>query len=370
VQLAVDQTCDSSVAMTVKVSVSDPNNLPVDIGNATSTVTPDDTGVRTTVTVTPTLAGPYHFVGRFEPNLGVAQADILVARDRGTETPDVTIDQSSALGGCHHLDLTPSSRVLCLSPTVELFETDGGGVQTLGPQQAGYIDGVLWMLDTTTGDVTRWVEAGDAGFARTPDTSFSFPLSTSVQLLPTADDVVLFDSNNVISRITATDAGLAAGGGGVLTGFSGEFDLAWHGGTDVVGLGMQNVCTFSFVVDAGFNNCTFQNGISVAGLDSSGVWGFDTTFGSVLTAFNSTRTSSLDVPSGATPVPYSSPGFGLGTLFESGPVMALPDLTREIVSLNDHGFALDTIAKSASVVSVTSTAITVSDGLQLKVYRR
>jgi hypothetical protein len=367
VDLVVDQSCDDTVMMTVKVTVVDPNNLPVDVGEATRSVMPNSSGVRTTVQFTPTVAGPYHFVGKFEPNLGVAQTDVLVAADRSMEAPAFAVATSTTLGACTHLDVTPASRLLCLEPAVQLFEPDAGLVQTLPSQLAGYIDGTLWVLDPG-GEVSRWVEDGGAGFVRTPDTSVLLNNPTGHRLLPTVDDVVLFDTGTFeVTRISASDAGLATTGDGVIASFGGQLNLAWHGGNDVVGLGTSNVCTFSFVADAGMPSCTFRNNVKMAGVDHQGVWDFDTTFGNVLTGFTSTRTSALDAPLGATLLGYTQ-----SFLFESSPVLLLPDPTARpyAVSVDDHGFSLQAFGDGVTVKSVTSTAVTIQESSQLKVYRR
>jgi hypothetical protein len=367
VDLVVDQNCDDSVAMTVKVTVADPNNLPVDVGDAMRTVMPNQEGVRTNVQFTPTVAGPYHLVGRFEPNLGVAQTDVIVAADRSMDAPAFAVGLSTTLGACTHVDITPASRLLCLEPGVQLFEADAGAVQTIPSQHAAYVDGSLWIMDTG-GNVSRWVEAGDAGFVLTPDASV--PTSDlSVQLLPTAEDVVLFDTITFeVKRISATDAGsLLTTGDGILTSFGGQFQLGWHGGNDVVGLSTNNVCTFSFAADAGTPNCTFLNNVSMAGVDKAGVWDFDVTFGHVLQGLSSTRSSSLEAPVGAAFLPYTQ-----SFLFESSPILLLPDPTARpyLVSLDDHGFSLQAFGDGVTVKSATSTAVTLQQNSQLQVYRR
>lgn len=116
---------------------------------------------------TPLVPGLHHLSVRFQPNLGLEQLDVPVARDR-RQAPAAYELEAGAWAGCRHVDVLPSGAPICLPPP---------------DARAG---SVLWRTDG--GELSRWVER-DGGLVREPDAAVAH---RSVLLLPGADDVVAF----------------------------------------------------------------------------------------------------------------------------------------------------------------------------------
>lgn len=174
--------CPTELEVKATVSVQDPNNMPLALleGEATRVVTDRVTGVgmSTTVKVRGAAPGSYHFVARFEPNLGTVQTDVLLAENKRDAGPELIVPGGAALSGCAQLDLTEGGRLLCLGDTVQLFERDGKLVQTLAQSaSAARVGQELWVVDATR--VTRWVE-GDAGFVLAPDAGVDHGLQSPI----------------------------------------------------------------------------------------------------------------------------------------------------------------------------------------------
>jgi hypothetical protein len=188
--------CESTVDVKATVSVVDPSNdaLPLSFGEAERQVPEGDrdpnVGMKTVVKVLSTTAGSYHFVARFEPNLGLFQTDVLVAENHTNATPDFAVSGSGGLTGCDHIDVSPLGRPLCLSDRqVRSYELDGGPLQTLTlAGQGARFGSVVWTLEGGN-RVQRWEET-DAGFVWAVDGGLAVPPQSSL-LAPAVDDLIL-----------------------------------------------------------------------------------------------------------------------------------------------------------------------------------
>jgi hypothetical protein len=197
ITLAVD--CGAHKASGVTVSVVGPADEHVDSGNDAPVQSTN--GFTTNVTFTAATPGGYHISARFEPNLGLAQFDLVAAADRRDAGAAFVID-SSALTPCTHVEVTPAGRLVCIGDgTAQVFDGSGSTQRETGVR-AEYADGVLWLVKN--GTLIRRVET-DAGFVDAASLSMAPP----DQLLPTANDVLVV-SASAASLVTASDGGLDA----------------------------------------------------------------------------------------------------------------------------------------------------------------
>src|SRR6185436_2992846 len=81
-ELTAPPGCDggSATTMGARVSVLDPDNMPAAF--TLGAVRTESGSHRASVTLTPSLPGPYHFTAVFDPNLGTAQLDVDSALDQ------------------------------------------------------------------------------------------------------------------------------------------------------------------------------------------------------------------------------------------------------------------------------------------------
>lgn len=207
VTMALLRQCPDRIEVRATVSAVDPNNQPVDLvgEDATRVVTArDSNGMSTVIEVLPKLAGPYHFTARFEPNLGVVQADVLVAEDDRDAGPELTLADAGALAGCRHVDLTEQGRVLCLTGAVRVLERDGTLLQTVSASaQAARVGETLWVV-ASDGLLTRWHET-DAGYAR-EDAGLSLALPNP--LIAADEEGLLVAAESEVLHTSRADAGL------------------------------------------------------------------------------------------------------------------------------------------------------------------
>jgi hypothetical protein len=364
VELALAQNCDVGITMSAEVSVLDPSNHSVMVDSPTRSIQPDTTGVRTTVSFTPQLAGPYHVVVRFQPNLGIQQADVLVAANRTAEAPLYTL--ATMLSGCQHVELTPGQLLLCTTPHTDVYASDGGQLQTLEAMASAWSVDALWVLNGQ-GDLSRWTEGaladGGPGLVRSPDVAVPTTRTGSTSwLLPTSDDVVVL-SSFVLTRFGVVDAGLSVTGEGMLIGGE-NWTAAWRGGDQLLAAVTAQLCTFSF--DAGTGTCPpVAQTVTQVGMDRSGLWQLVMVFDGVgnptsLNVVNATASASLALPPGLMP---ASPVL----TWETSPV--LDAATENLVLTAPHGdFSAD--AFPGGVLSASATAVTVLSDSLLKIYRR
>jgi len=201
------RACPESFHPRAVVSVLDPNNEPVELaeGEAERDLEPVNGRVplATEVVTRPMQPGSYHFVVRFEPNFGTAQADVLVAENRKAAAPDVVVENADAeLLGCQQLDVSDGGQVLCLSPLGQMFARSGSVLGTL-PGQAVRDGPVFWAYDSV--GVSRWVEREDGGFLETGSRNL---FGGSALLAPMQGGVLVATANGTLTRFFATDAGL------------------------------------------------------------------------------------------------------------------------------------------------------------------
>lgn len=172
----IAMVCPSEVSPTATVSVQDPNNDTVALleGESMRAVERRDAfGMTTVVKVRADLPGPYHFTARFEPNLGIAQRDVLVAENHRDAGPEVVVPAGSMLSSCPHIDVTEDGRLLCLAQSVRVFDRAGLVQQTLTTSGVAARAGrVLWVRNST--QLERWLET-DAGFERDSDGGLVVP---------------------------------------------------------------------------------------------------------------------------------------------------------------------------------------------------
>jgi hypothetical protein len=364
VELAVPESCPAGVTVTARFTLADPDNVAITLDPATVSVnTADENGLRAHFTFTPQLAGPYHATAQFEPNLGVAQHDFIVATDHTAETPAFTVSSSGTLGGCPRLEVTAQGGLLCLQAMPTLFGADSGVLQTFGAVQASYADGVLWLSDSTR--VSRWIEGaladGGPGFVEKP-AGLTTPALANSLLMAVGDTAVAVNSNSVV-RIGIVDGGLAVTG----TGQFGLFpDVAWTDGDQVlVGNVGGTPCGWSF--DAGVMRCLSQPLLQLVAADRAGLWSpepglVEGAQVQVLTAFSATGSASLRLPDDvALDLQAAVP-------WETAPSLVSGDV-RYVVGLK-QGFTLDAYDGSATRHSITATAVTLESAGALHIYRR
>ncbi len=170
--------CGSRVPTSAVSSVLDPEITPTPSTISAPRVVSGQ-GFAADVTFTPSLAGEYHVVARFEPNFGKAEVDVIVAADRR--------DAGTVDSLCAHGDFTPGGLTLCYR---------NGGVDVVGTAQR--LDGApivrrgptLWA--NRGGRLERWVEDGGA---------FSLVESATVdftRIVPGIDDALLIGTGSKV----------------------------------------------------------------------------------------------------------------------------------------------------------------------------
>ena len=198
VTLRIALQCPSGITPRATVTVRDPNNVdaPLLEGEATRDAQQlSGEGMQTVVKIRATLPGPYHFTARFEPNLGLAQKDILVAENHRDAGPELVLPAGHPLSSCPQIDVTAGGRPLCLQAGIRVFERDGGALQTLGSSNAlaARVGDVLWVVEQTS--LSRWSETA-GGFIGAPDGGF-FPRTQRPRIAADSSGVFLSQSGQL-----------------------------------------------------------------------------------------------------------------------------------------------------------------------------
>lgn len=204
-QLAV--SCPSTITPRATVSVRDPNNATVPLVEGEAMRDAEQIagqGMQTVVKVRAVSPGPYHFTARFEPNLGIAQRDVIVAENRRDAGASFSVPAGSLLTQCRKVDVSAGGKPLCMSPRVEVYDADGGVMQTLSSDggEAVRAGNVLWLHEGLA--LSRWVET-PTGFAADPDAG---PLSSPLTMRLAADEHGLFFAQSgSLSSVEVTPGG-------------------------------------------------------------------------------------------------------------------------------------------------------------------
>jgi hypothetical protein len=256
--------CGNRMPTGVTVSVLGPSdeNVPVDAGTPQS----GTAGFTTDVTFTPTTPGGYHIAARFEPNLGLAQYDLVAAADRRDAGFAVLTTDSSNVDGCDHVEVSPSGRLVCIDNTAgsKVYDRDQVTISNFDGI-AEYADGVLWQ--SNNGSLTRFVDS-DAGFVA--HESGSIGSGGVVRLLPTASDVVVIQGNGATFITPAPDGGLT----------SVRLDTTfatpdWRDSNFAANLVAAPASLHLSPLDGGTQTNQMLggfNGISLFGMDTGGIW--------------------------------------------------------------------------------------------------
>jgi len=268
-ELRLAVVCPATTEVRATVSVLGPDNLPLPIvGEDATRVIPESArtgeGVSTRVKVLATAPGPYHFTARFEPNLGTAQRDVIVAESFLDAGPSYVLPATSPLASCSQIDVTPLGKLLCLS-SLSVYEPDGGGlIQTFADgQRAAHVNGTVWVAGPSR--VTRYVEQ-PAWFA-----DGGAWLNSNNSTAPVAADetgaFVANDFNNLFG-VFVTDAGFVTGQHPLGNGAGGAL---WKRGDAFITAGPTGPICFGRFQDAG--SCDFSRNLSgLAGSEPAGVW--------------------------------------------------------------------------------------------------
>ncbi len=201
--LALPLECEAAELITVDVTVLDPNNLAIPSRAVVRRRTP----LGVAVTFTPAMPGMHHVTARFQPNLGMAQDDVLAAVDRGTAL-DAGRSLPAELASCSHLEITPGGLTLCFGTTVTVYDGPRPVQELSLNLPAVTAGGVIWSAG-----IERWVEGvmgdGGRGFWREPDERVAPPRLPALTG-PTEDDVVVIGDDRFVHRVQVRDGGLVA----------------------------------------------------------------------------------------------------------------------------------------------------------------
>lgn len=274
-QLSLPVTCRAEEPMVsrVDVSVLDPGNMRV----AATVSAPQVAGgeASATITFTPATAGPYHLSARFEPGLGTAQTDVLVATDKSAEPANmITIPALN----CLQIDLAGDT-LLCLNLEngVTSLRTVHGGLEIdRRSANAFALSGDrVWSHSDDDQSVHLYQLAPTGMMAQLA--SFAVNLNGTPMLFAHGDQAVVFDMNSFFEASYSADAG-----------FTLTNDVAVAPSNDAVPQGGQwlpeagftaatgdsQVCTYA--ADAGnFTPGACSGGVTVVGYDDDGIWWID-----------------------------------------------------------------------------------------------
>ncbi len=198
VTLSVRPACKPDQPVNVQVEVLDPDNLPV-----THTNTPPSAArPETAINFVAAKAGPYHLIARFEPELGQAQADLLIAELRN-EPAAITATIPSS---CSTVEPIGSDHLICFdTTTVRLVGPSGGVLQTLPAVGLSRAGDVAW-LRTDVG-VFRYVFDGGVLEQSPARNLAAFSKSGESSLAVTADNAFVVELAKAISADVSADAG-------------------------------------------------------------------------------------------------------------------------------------------------------------------
>jgi hypothetical protein len=272
IEMLLPVECGNRMPTGVTVSILGPSdeNVPVDAGTPQTS----NAGFTTDVTFTPTTPGGYHVAARFEPNLGLAQYDLIAAADRRDAGFALFTIDAVQLTPCSHVEVSPAGRLVCIkSNGADIFDPGSSTPVHLGGVATEYADGVIWTESSTVSDetLTRYVES-DAGFVARESGPWGsmFPATT---LFPTANDVVVVDGNAATFVTLAGDGGFNS----VILDTS-KGTPEWRDDTvaaNLVPFGFMGptLCTESLTgADAGCTTLSGFSGVQLFGMDTSGYY--------------------------------------------------------------------------------------------------
>jgi hypothetical protein len=294
--------CGARVPDSVTVSILGPDdkNVPFQDGG---TATVDMSGFTAPVTFVPATPGAYHLAARFEPNLGLAQYDLLAAADHRHDAPAFTLP-AVALMGCNHVEVTSTGWLVCIKDMEADVFGPGATTVTTSLSGTGDIAGdALWLVASSPGSpamLTRYV-ATDAGFVAT-QTGPAGMVAAAPIVMATANDVVIAGGFNEASLFTVADGGFALQQL-VVTALG---TPSWRNNAVYGGLSFTSFCVQPLDGGAFASPCImggFSTGVSAIGVDSSGIWATEelTTTGTFVYHVDPDSSLSLKMPNGWTP---------------------------------------------------------------------
>lgn len=156
------------------------------------------------LTFTPARLGLHHVVARFQPNLGLAQFDVLVAVDRSGERVALKFPGSAA--ACVHFAVTRSRTMLCLDDLSLVHASRDGTVQLLRSSGLWVYGDDVWL--TNAGELEHWVDPGSGQLTRVA--VVRLPVTVVHDFIPGPSPMLLTGDNfpTVVYRFDlAPDAG-------------------------------------------------------------------------------------------------------------------------------------------------------------------
>lgn len=234
-KLEVFAVCETLTEARVTADVYDPNNLKVP---ATVTdVVVASSQASAVVRFTPQIPGRFHVTARFEPNLGLRQADVWVAHERVTET-GVPVALPKEVRCARPLVL-PSGGVLCRQPSGARLELYRGGasVQRWTDVSAVAVDGeVVWTGSTFNG-LKRWRDVGSGALVAQGELA-AMPAGTQLLPLPGGDVLAVGTGG---ARRAGLDAGQLVAVGELLSGLGAPLALS-PDGTRALSVSSSSMC--------------------------------------------------------------------------------------------------------------------------------
>ncbi|MBK7857130.1 MAG: hypothetical protein IPJ65_00645 [Archangiaceae bacterium] len=248
-------TCDPPVSM--QATVFDPENTEIESQQSLD-------AYLGTVSFTPRVPGAYHLTARFEPNRGIAQADVLVVADRSGEPAlDVT------LPGCVIPQLTDAGLIVCRGQTTQVFRAaPGAGTPIQSLARYTLVDAhaeVLWVSPPIARLVAGTQLDGGPGYAEAPDAG---PGPAATRLWANHDDALAEVDGNLYRYRPRDDGGLEA----TLVGPGLSNPVAVRVGDELLVYDpMKRWCVHAF--DGGTDRCTEgELSANPVGADDVGVW--------------------------------------------------------------------------------------------------
>jgi hypothetical protein len=314
--------CGNRMPSGVTVSVLGPSdeNVPVDAG----TLQVSTSGFTTDVTFTPTTPGGYHIAARFEPNLGLAQYDLIAAADRRDAGFALFTIDAVQLTPCSHVEISPAGRLVCIKPNgADIFDPGSSMPVHLGGVATEYADGVIWTESSTVNAETliRYVET-DAGFVARESGPWGsmFPATT---LFPTANDVVVVVGNEARFVALAADGGFNSVSLDTSKGTPEWRDDTVAANLLPAGFMGPTLCAEKLTGgDAGCTTLSGFSGVQLFGMDAAGYYATQsatTGLGSFAYQIGADGSQSLKLPGD-----WSSPTSTVTATWEHAPILTSP----------------------------------------------
>ena len=320
------------------------------------------------VRFTPTKPGWHHVAVRFQPALGLAETDVLVAADRRQDQPVVQVGTATELASCTHVELTEDGQLLCLAPRLAVFAPDGGVVQTLAPSGIGARWGrTLWFedQDADAGYLRRCVESAGAFTCSAGEASRA---RDDWMILPSDDDAVVLGPRGPTAHRVSTGAGALTWSSFTLQSDELPISSAARDGAVIWWVAGPWVCDLSLASEARSPCTSFGSSYLIGlGAGSGGLWTANVLFADKrvieLQRPGPAGALVLHVPGAASFRPPARMTWNSGAWFTVGDA-------RYAARQRGSETTLERMPNGGTVSSVTSSAFTIVDGSTVRVYAR